>query len=209
MALLVLAFAGQNIRVDSGAGGDYRFGNRFGRHAAMLFDAEGKLAFDMDTIRVAMRNVLIDVLSCREGMSKSGVLALVAGQTIGADGFIANMGTDDFLSCLSRPALEASCADTPVLPRARVRDTRAALVEHFKEGYFVHPSALFAPNAVALDEWLNRNAVDDNEDDDGAPAERDELDGNVPVEPTHDDTGEPASEHADDGYSEGFREAAE
>ncbi|MGE0233475.1 MAG: plasmid partitioning protein, partial [Flavobacteriaceae bacterium] len=80
MALLVLAFAGQNVRVDSGAGGDYRFGNRFGRHAATLFDVEGRLAFDMDTVRVAMRNVLIDVLSCREGMSKSGILALVAGQ---------------------------------------------------------------------------------------------------------------------------------
>src|SRR5690606_28457300 len=78
MALMVLAFAGQNVRVDSGAGGDYRFGNRFGRHAAILFDADGKLAFNMDTLRVVMRSVLIDVLSCRENMTKSGILALVA-----------------------------------------------------------------------------------------------------------------------------------
>jgi ParB/RepB/Spo0J family partition protein len=208
MALLVLAFAGQNVRVDSGAGGDYRFGNRFGRHAAMLFDAEGKLAFDMDTVRIAMRNVLIDVLSCREGMSKSGIGAIVAGQVIGADGFLANMGTEDFLSCLSRPALEASCTDTPVLPRARVKDTRAALVEHFREGHFVHPSALFAPDAVALGEWLTRNTVDDEEDD-GTPAHQDELDGDRPVEPAHDHVGEPVSEQDDEDYSEGFREAAE
>lgn len=209
MALLVLAFAGQNVRVDSGAGGDYRFGNRFGRHAAMLFDVEGKLAFDMDTVRVAMRNVLIDVLSCREGMSKSGILALVAGNVVGADGFIANMGTEEFMSCLSRPALEASCADTPVLPRARVKDTRAALVEHFKEGHFVHPAALFVPDAVALGDWLTRNAVAEDEDDDGMPVDQDDLDGDVPVEPAHDHVDEPVSEQDDEDCSEGFREAAE
>ncbi|MDN5928606.1 MAG: ParB N-terminal domain-containing protein [Hyphomicrobiales bacterium] len=203
MALLVLAFAGQNVRVDSGAGGDYRFGNRFGRHAAKLFDAEGKLDFDMDTLRVAMRSVLVDVLSCRENISKSGILALVAGQVTGADGFLANMGDEDFLSCLSRPALEASCRDTPVLPRQKVKDTRAALVEHFKEGHFVHPSALFAPDAAALSEWLTtHDSVD--EEDDGTPLDQAELDGDVPVEPAHD-----AVEPRDDKYAEGFREAAE
>ncbi|TDR28890.1 plasmid partitioning protein [Aquamicrobium defluvii] len=204
MALMVLAFAGQNVRVDSGAGGDYRFGNRFGRHAATLFDADGKLSFDMDRLRVAMRSVLIDVLSCRENMTKSGILALVAGQVVGADGFLASMGTEDFLSCLSRPALEASCKDTPVLPRQRVKDTRAALVEHFSDGHFVHPSALFAPDALALGEWLTSNAPVDDEDDavsavDPAGHEADPL-----VEPTHDDT-----DRFDEDYAEGFREAAE
>ena len=144
LALLVLAFAGHNVRVDSGASGDYRYGSRFGRHAAALFDAEGKFAFDTDTLRIAARGVLVDAFSCREGMSKSGVVAIVAGSAIGADGFLANMGREDFLSCLSRPSLEGSCADTPVLPRARVKDTRAALVEHFKEGHFVHPAALLS-----------------------------------------------------------------
>lgn len=200
LALLVLAFAGQNVRVDSGAGGDYRFGSRFGRHAAGLFDAEGKFAVDTDTLRIAARGVLIDVLSCREGMSKSGVVALVAGAAVGADSFLANMGTEDFLSCLSRPALEGSCIDTPVLPRARVKDTRAALVEHFKEGHFVHPAALFIPDAVGLAEWLGKNAVQD--EDDGTPAKQDELDGDLPVEPAHDFVD-------DDELSEGFRDAAE
>ena len=193
LALLVLAFAGQNVRVDSGAGGDFRFGGRFGRHAAALFDAEGKFAFDTDTLRIAARGVLIDVLSCREGMSKSGVVALVAGAAIGADSFLANMGTEEFLSCLSRPALEGSCMDTPVLPRARVKDTRAALVEHFKEGHFVHPAALFAPDAASLTEWLAKHAVTEVDDDDGAYAEG---------------VGGEDQPHEDE-FEEGYREAAE
>jgi ParB/RepB/Spo0J family partition protein len=200
LALLVLAFSAQNVRVDSGAGGDFRYGGRFVRHAAALFDAEGKFAFETDTLRIAARGALIDVLSCREGMSKSGIVALVAGEAIGADSFLANMGTEDFLSCLSRPALEGSCVDTPVLPRARVKDTRAALVEHFREGHFVHPAALFAPDAASLAAWLTTNAVPEEEDD-GTPAEQAELDGDVPVE---------SADFVDeDELSEGYREAAE
>jgi hypothetical protein len=191
IALFVLALAGQNVRVDSGAGGDFRFGGRFGRHAALLFDAEGKLAFDADALRIAARAVLIDVLSCRENISKSGIVALMAGEAIGADGFLANMGTEDFLSCLSRPALEASCKDTPVLPRQRVKDTRAALVEHFKDGHFVHPAALFALDPAALSDWMANNAVPEDEGDDAT----DDVDGAA---------GEPSPE--EDGS---FREAAE
>lgn len=194
LALLVLAFAGQNVRVDSGAGGDHGFGRRMPRHAATLFDAEGKFAFDAETLRIAARGVLIDALSCREGMSKSGVVALVAGGAIGADSFLANMGTEDFLSCLSRPAIEGSCADTPVLPRARVKDTRAALVEHFKEGHFVHPAALFAPDAASLTEWLSKSTVPEADDDVGL-----EVDG-LSGEDHPSEKG---------GLEEGYREAAE
>ncbi len=197
LALLVLAFAAQNVRVDSGAGGDHGYGRRFPRHAAALFDAEGKFAFDTDTLCIAARGVLIDALSCREGMSKSGVVALVAGKAIGADSFLANMGTEDFLSCLSRPALEGSCADTPVLPRARVKDTRAALVEHFKEGHFVHPAALFHTDATSLTEWLAKSAVTEV-DEDEAP-EGEDLGGEDQVI-----DGDPADE-----FEESYRDAAE
>ncbi|BCM21098.1 ParB N-terminal domain-containing protein [Mesorhizobium sp. J8] len=194
LALLVLAFAGQNVRVDSGAGGNHGFGRRMPRHAATLFDAEGKFTFDAETLRSAARGVLIDALSCREGMSKSGVVALVAGGAIGADSFLVNMGTEDFLSCLSRPALEGSCADTPVLPRARVKDTRAALVEHFKESHFVHPAALFAPDAASLTEWLSKSTVPEVDDDLGP-----EVDG-LSVEDQRPEKG---------GLDDGYREAAE
>ena len=181
MALLILALTGQNVSVTTGAGGVYYGHSRLARHAVALFDAEGHLACDMDTLRVAARSMLIEVLSCRENATKSGIVARVAGETIGANAFLPNMGTDDFLSCLSRPALEASCKDTPVLPRQRVRDTRAALVEHYKEGHFVHSAARFAPDAAELSEWLSSNTVAANDDEEGEEA-ADEPTGEDPAD---------------------------
>jgi hypothetical protein len=134
------------------------------RHAARLVGTEGKLEFDRETLQLAARGVLIDALSCRENRTDSGLVARLAGETIGADGFLPNMGTEEFLSCLSRGALEGSCKDTPVLPRQKVKDTRAALVEHFKEGRFVHPSALFAPDATKLANWLTRHEASTDDD---------------------------------------------
>ncbi|MDX3804900.1 ParB N-terminal domain-containing protein [Xanthobacter sp. VNH20] len=165
MALLILAFAGQNVSVTTGSGGVYYGHSRLAKNAAVLFDADGKLAFDMDTLRVAARTMLVDVFSCRENATNSGIVARIAGEMIGADAFLPNMGTEDFLSCLSRPALEGSCKDTPVLPRQRVKDTRAALVEHYKEGHFVHPNALFAPDPAKLSDWLSSRAVAADEDE--------------------------------------------
>ncbi|SIR42167.1 ParB family protein [Rhizobium sp. RU35A] len=161
MALMVLAFAGQNVRVDSGAGGTFYGGKRFSRHAVGLFDEHGKLAFDQDTLRVAVRSVLIDVLSCRRGISNSGMVARIAGDAIGADEFLPNMGSEDFLLCLSRQALEASCAETSIQPRQKVRETRAALVEHFASKRFVHPSGRFAPAADELLDWIRAGATAD------------------------------------------------
>lgn len=193
MALLVLAFAGRNVSVDSGSS-DTVYGHaRLERHAALLVGEEGRLDYDREMLHQAARKVLIEVLSCRENRTNSGFVARVAGDTIGADSFLPNMGTDEFMSCLSRPALEASCKDTPVLPRARVKDTRAALAEHFKEGHFVHASALFAPDVAELTSWTARYAAPDEADDDAAP-EVDELDG--------DQTGATANEHpVDDGHT--------
>ena len=190
MALLILAFAGQNVSVTTGSGGVYYGHSRLAKNAAVLFDADGKLAFDMDTLRVAARTMLVDVFSCRENATNSGIVARIAGEMIGADAFLPNMGTEDFLSCLSRPALEGSCNDTPVLPRQRVKDTRAALVEHYKEGHFVHPSALFAPDPAKLSDWLSSRA---------ATADEDEADEDIA------DIGEGGFEED----AEAFREAAE
>ncbi|WP_136661418.1 ParB/RepB/Spo0J family partition protein [Nitratireductor sp. XY-223] len=189
MALLVIAFAGQNVRVDSGS-----FRSQIAPHAVNLVDETGNLAFDKDTLRIAVRSVLIEVLSCRRNMSNSGIVSWIAGAVLGADGFLPNMGTEDFLLCLSRQALEAACADTSVLPRNKVRETRAALVEHFQEERFVHGSALFAPEANELADWKAHNEIVEDEDAgdaDGSVDEPDEGD----IEP--------------DAVSEGFREAAE
>jgi ParB family chromosome partitioning protein len=161
MALMVLAFAGQNVRVDSGADGTFYGGKRFSRHAVGLFDEHGKFAFDQDTLRVAVRSVLIDVLSCRRGMSNSGLVARIAGEAIGGDAFLPNMGSEDFLLCLSRQALEASCAEASIQPRSKVRETRTALVEHFATKHFVHPSGRFAPPADELLDWIRAGSATD------------------------------------------------
>lgn len=213
MALLVLAFAGQNVTVASGARDISYYGAAgLGDHAARLFNQEGNLEFDIDTLRLAVRSLLIDVLSCRENRSDSGVVARVAGDVIAADNFLANMGTEDFLSCLSRQGLEAACADTSLLPRQKVKDTRAALVEHFKEGRFVHPSALFAPDPEKLTAWLKKNEAREQPEDDGTPEDQDELEGDAVVEPAHDYVGEdpaPQEEDLTDGQIEAYKVAAE
>ena len=191
MALLILAFAGQNVSVTTGRDGANYGLSRLAKHAATLFDADGKLDFDRDALRVAARAMLIDVFSCRENATNSGIVARVAGATIGADEFLPNMGSEEFLSCLSRPALDGSCKDTPVLPRQRVKDTRAALVEHFKDGRFIHPAALFAPDEAKLAEWLlssTRAADDAGDEEDGSDA--------IANDPSDDE-------------AEAFREAAE
>lgn len=83
MALLVLAFAGQNVTVASGARDISHYGaTHLGEHAARLFNQDGKLEFDMDTLRIAVRSLLIDVLSCWENRSDSSVVSRVATQTI-------------------------------------------------------------------------------------------------------------------------------
>lgn len=161
MALMVLAFAGQNVRVDSGADGTFYGGKRFTRHAVGLFDQGGMLSFDRDTLRVAVRSVLIDVLSCRRGMSNSGMIARIAGEAIGADEFLPNMGSEEFLLCLSRQALEASCAEASIQPRPKVRETRAALLEHCATEHFVHASARFAPPSDELLDWIRAGAATD------------------------------------------------
>jgi ParB family chromosome partitioning protein len=190
MALLVLAFAGLNVRVDSGAS-DTVFGpKRFKRHAARLLSEDGKLAFDMDTLRVAARSMLIDVLSCRRGMSNSGVVSRIAGDAIGADGFLPNMGNEDFLLCLSRQALEAAAKEANVLPRQKVRETRGALVDRFKEERFVHTSALFAPDPEDVAELVKHAETSaDDEAEDGVPVGDIEAPGDVggAVEPQLDD----------------------
>lgn len=64
--------------------------------------------------------MLIEVLSCRCGLSKSGVVSRIAGNAIGADGFLRNMDSEDFVLCLSRQALEAAAKEANILLRQKV-----------------------------------------------------------------------------------------
>jgi ParB/RepB/Spo0J family partition protein len=189
MALLVLSLAGLNVRVDSGASGALYGGSRFGRHAARLFTEDGKLSFEMDTVRAAARSALIDVLSCRRGMSNSGVVSRIAGEAIGADSYLPDMGTEDFLVCLSRQSLEAVAKDAGIQPGARVRETRSALVAHFSgEAALVHPAALFSPDAKEIADLLRhaepRGSLDEDVVDgpDGEKHAEEPAAGSDPVE---------------------------
>jgi len=197
MALLVLALAGRNVSVQSGASDDVYGHARMDRHATRLVGTGGELAFDMDTLRATARSTLIDALSARENRTDSGIVARIAGAAIGADEFLPNMGTEEFLSCLSRQALERSCVQTPVLPRQKVKDTRAALVAHFREGRFVHPAARFAPDEAALTSWI---ASAETEDD---------AEANEPVEPEGGEAIGPDEELEPDEAAEAYRVAAE
>lgn len=189
MALLVLTLAGTNVSVQSGASDDIYGFARMRRHAVRLVGEDGGLDPEPDTLRVAARSALIDVFSARENRTNSGLVARLAGQAIGADYFLPNMGTEDFLACLSRPALERCCQETPVLPRAKVRETRAALVDHFKCDRFVHPSALFAVDAAEIAGWrgsscdgshvMTREDESDVVPSDGALGSPESIDGDV------------------------------
>ena len=163
-ALLVLALAARNVTVLSGAS-DGLYGVAFReRHAVRLVGQTGELAFDRDALRAATRAALIDTLSARQNRTDSGIVARIAGAAIGADNFLPNMATEDFLSCLSRTALERACANASVLPRQRAKDTRAALVERFKDERFVYPAALFAPDTGEVAAWLAKSESAEGED---------------------------------------------
>ncbi len=209
MALLVLALAGTNVSVQSGASDDVYGFARMRRHAISLIGEDGRLDPEPQTLRIAARLALIDVLSARENRTNSGLVARLAGQAIGADSYLANMGTEDFLACLSRPALERCCRETPVLPRAKVRETRAALVEHFRSDRFVHPAALFAVGAADVLDWRGPTGdslgdkAQDGDSSVGSPVEgvdpEEGIDGDLDALDDAEDQAGEADEEFDDG----------
>jgi ParB family transcriptional regulator, chromosome partitioning protein len=137
--LLILAFGGDNVTIDSGS--DLRGEDR---HAISRTLTEGGvLTADWDLLRQAARRMLTGVLSCRENRSNSGAFARIAGEAIGASLLLPNMATEDFLSCLSRGALEIVAKAEGVNIASRAKDTRARMVTRFKDGTFVWPGALF------------------------------------------------------------------
>jgi ParB family chromosome partitioning protein len=140
------------------------------------------LTADRDLLRQAAREMLTGVLSCRDNRSRSGLFARIASEAIGASLLLPNMATEDFLSCLSRGALETAARAEGVNIAPRVKDTRARMVTRFKDGTFVYPAALFAltPEEQAatgerravrsVTGWVNPVTSDDGEGDDGGVA---------------------------------------
>jgi hypothetical protein len=139
LGLLILAFGGDNVSVDSGS--DLRGSDR--QAICRSLTEGGVLTADLDLLRQAARRMLTGVLSCRDNRSQSGPFARVAGETIGASLRLPNMATEAFLSCLSRSALETAATAESVTIAPRAKDTRARVVKQFADSVYVYPGALF------------------------------------------------------------------
>ena len=169
IAMLVLALAGKNVTVLSGVASRHR-SNRLPELAGSLTDG-GVMTRDLDAIRHAARESLVETLSCRENHSASGMGARHAGAIIGADAYMPNMATDEFLPALSRAALQQCAADNAIRVWPRVKDTREAVATHFRNGTFILPAARFAPTEAELATRLDPAGAltdNDNVDDRGA-----------------------------------------
>ena len=120
----------------------------------------GHLTYDVDVLRTAARDMLIQVLSCRVGMSQSGVVARVAGQAIDADRFLPSMADDDFLKTLSKGGIEKTIRELGLAPRNTGKEMRAALLQHVGQSRYVLPAALFKLQAAELTELQKQIAAD-------------------------------------------------
>ncbi|MDT8278518.1 ParB N-terminal domain-containing protein [Roseomonas mucosa] len=203
IGLLVLALAGENVTVQSPLAVT-RYGER-GRVAGSVLE-DGVLTNDADTVRSAAREMLQNVLSCRDGMTSSGAVARVAGDAIGADQFLPNMATDDFLKCLSKGAMERAASAENVLPRQTGKATREALIAQVGQGTYVLPAARFALTTdemaklrvraadTAADPETGEDEPDELPDDleDEASGEEGDEDGLPPTLPHANNDGEPA-----------------
>ena len=140
IALLVLALAGDNVTVRHGGGTPMR------NLVAKMVEG-GKLTIDTDLIRKTAIGALQSTLSCQLAYNGSGAAARIAGDAIGADAELPTMATEDFLPALSRAALEKLGSGMGVLPKGRVKDTRAAVIAQAAEQRVILPEALFALSA--------------------------------------------------------------
>ncbi len=169
IGMLVLALAGNNVTVQSGVAGRHGI-RRLGSLAETLTEG-GVLTRDLDAIRHAARETLVEVLSCRENHSASGMGARHAGAAIDADAYLPNMATAEFLPALSRSTLEGCAAGHSIRVWPRVKDTREAIATHFRTGTFILPAARFALTETELEARRNPASIiaDAGRDNDRQP----------------------------------------
>ena len=124
IGLLVLALNARNVTVQTDRP------TRSTRTTLVQSITEGgRLTHDAERLRVVARQMLATVLSCSLGQGDSGLVARIAGEALGADVHIGNMATEDFLGCLSKAGIEKVGSSLRVLPRPRVKDTRAEVIK--------------------------------------------------------------------------------
>jgi ParB family transcriptional regulator, chromosome partitioning protein len=140
IGLLILALNARNVSIQTHGGS----GNPTRTKLVQSITEGGRLSQDVERLRMVARQSLANVLSCSLGHGDSGLPARIAGDAIGAYTHLGNMATEDFLSCLSKAAIERVGSSLNVQPRQRVKDTRAAVVTEAAGSTYVHPAALFA-----------------------------------------------------------------
>ena len=139
IGLLILALNARNVSIQT-----HGSGHATRTKLVQSITEGGRLSHDVERLRVVARQTLANVLSCSLGHGDSGLPARIAGDAIGADAHLDNMATEEFLSCLSKTAIERVGSSLNVLPRQRVKDTRAAVVAEAAGSTYIHPAALFA-----------------------------------------------------------------
>jgi ParB family transcriptional regulator, chromosome partitioning protein len=138
----------------------------------------GRLSHDVERLRVVARQTLANVLSCSLGPGDSGLPARIAGDAIGADAHLGNMATEAFLTCLSKTAIKRVGSSLNVVPRQRVKDTRAAVIAEAAGSTYIHAAALFAlsqpeiaHHSEAPRDYSSYRESDDASDETAADAE--------------------------------------
>ena len=149
IALLVLAFAGSNVEVKTGQAQDVWRRDTRAAIAGTLTEG-GAVTSDPAVLQTAARAMLAYTLSCRENWSQSGAVARIVGDAIGADSHLPNMATADFLSCLSKAAVEGVAVSLNVPVRPTGKATRGAVIARVGEGRWIYPQAVFSAGAEAM-----------------------------------------------------------
>jgi ParB family transcriptional regulator, chromosome partitioning protein len=213
LALTLISFASLNVNVTSASPNNYHSASTMARMVAGLINGDGTLNLERETLQQTARSLLRHVLSCQVNRTNSGFAARIAGQAVGADSFLPNMGTDEFLSCLSRSAMEGTAKSASVPVQQKVKDTRSALVKRFADTEFVHPSALFAVRAEELAGWIGIKEQSGSGQDEGEFDVTDEAsstDGpDMPVEQSADEAEADGGNADDEDVYEPYAVAAE
>ncbi len=169
IALLVLALAGNNVEVKTGAGDGARAYGARARIAQPLIEG-GAITSDPAVLRSVARAMLEHTLSCRENWSQSGMVARIAGDAIDADAHLPSMATQEFFTCLSKKAMErvALSLNVPVQPTGKA--TRRDVISKVNGKRWIYPAAAF----TLVAEERDVDSGDEDRPDDGLLATGDE-----------------------------------
>jgi ParB family chromosome partitioning protein len=146
LGLLVMGFAAQNVSVQTASTSRSWYELRHETERAVT--EGGVLTQDLAILRKTARSLLGLLYSCRENASRSGITARIAGQTINATRHLPSMANEQFLSCLSKAALNGEATTHGVLPRNTARANRSAMAERFKGERYLYPAAGFDLSAA-------------------------------------------------------------